>query len=98
MGLEIGQILLVFRHEQELRRSADAEPGQVGKRLVGGQPAAQIRHSRRQVGYEVGEGHGEILDDRHGWVPASALVYEPVSAALVHSAATPSAASSSGSA
>jgi hypothetical protein len=34
----------VLRHEQHLRRAADAKPGQFGERLVGQQAAAQLRH------------------------------------------------------
>ena len=38
---EIGQIVLVLRHEEHLRRAADAEPGQFAERLVGQQTPAQ---------------------------------------------------------
>ena len=41
---QIGEIGLILRHEQDLRRPADAKPGQFGKRLVRQQPAAQRRH------------------------------------------------------
>ena len=40
---EIREIGLVLRHEQHLRRTADAEPGQFGERLVRQQPPAQLR-------------------------------------------------------
>ena len=39
---ERGEIVLVRRQEQHLRRPADAEPGELGQRLVGEQPAAQL--------------------------------------------------------
>ena len=44
---EISEVGFVLRHEQQLRRPADAKPGQFGERLVGEQPAAQLRHLRR---------------------------------------------------
>ena len=39
---EIGQIVLVLRHEQRLRRPADAEPGERRQRLVREQAAARL--------------------------------------------------------
>ena len=33
--------LVIGGHEQDLRRAADPEPGQIGQRLIGQQPAAQ---------------------------------------------------------
>ena len=47
---EIGEVGLVLRHEQNLRRPADAKPGQLRERLVRQQPPAQLRHARFQVG------------------------------------------------
>ena len=52
---EIGQVRLVLRHEQNLRRSADTKPGQLGERLVGQQPPAQLRHLRGKVRNEIRE-------------------------------------------
>ena len=50
LAQKIGQIVFVLRHEQNLRRAADAEPGQLGERLVGQQPPAQFRHFCFQIG------------------------------------------------
>ncbi len=47
---KIGEIALVLRHEQHLRRAADAKPGEFGERLIGEQPPAQFRHARFQIG------------------------------------------------
>ncbi len=44
-----------------LRRAADAKPGQRRQRLVGEQPAAQLGHGGAQVGRDVGEGHERPL-------------------------------------
>ena len=60
---EIGEIGLVLGHEQHLRRPADAEPGQLGERLVGQQPAAQLRQARFQLGDQIGERH-DVTDAR----------------------------------
>ena len=43
---EISQIVFVLRHEERLRRTADAEPGELAERLVGQQPPAQFRQAR----------------------------------------------------
>ena len=39
---KIGQIVFVLRHEERLRRTADAEPGQFRERLVGQRDARAI--------------------------------------------------------
>ena len=57
MGEEIREIVLVLRHEQHLRRPADAKPGELGQRLVGEQAAAQRRHRGFERSGDVGEGH-----------------------------------------
>ena len=54
---EVREIVFVLRHEQGLRRPADAEPGEFAERLIGEQPPAQIRQARFEVGGDVGEGH-----------------------------------------
>ena len=54
---EISQIVFVLRHEERLRRTADAKPGEFAERLVGQQPPAQFRHAGFQVGHDVGEAH-----------------------------------------
>src|SRR5258708_6350901 len=46
MRQEVRQVLLVFRHEQKLRRPAHPEPCELGERLVGDEPPAQLRHLR----------------------------------------------------
>ena len=46
---EVGQVGFVGGCEQHLRRTADAEPGDVGKRGVGDEAAAQLRHQRLQI-------------------------------------------------
>ena len=38
-------------------RTADPKPGELGERLVGQQPAAQIRHRGFESGRDVGEAH-----------------------------------------
>ena len=52
---EIGEVVLVLRHEQHLRRPADAEPGQLGERLVRQQPAAQLGARGFQIGVMSGK-------------------------------------------
>ena len=54
---EIGEIGGVGRREQDLRRAADAEPRDVGERLIGNQPAAQIGQCGRQFRCQVGKAH-----------------------------------------
>ena len=54
---EIGEVVGVGRREQHLRRPADAEPGDVGKRLVGGEPAAQLGQRRCQLAGQIGKAH-----------------------------------------
>jgi len=39
---QIGEIACVLRHDQNLRRTADAKPGELGQRLVREQAAAQF--------------------------------------------------------
>ena len=63
MGKQIGEIGFVLRHEQNLRRTADAKPGQLGKRLVGqqaGRAAAGIFERRRAD--DVGKAHTAAPD------------------------------------
>ena len=50
LAQRIGQVGLVVGHEQNLRRPADAEPGQLRERLVGHQPPAHVRQARFQLG------------------------------------------------
>ena len=57
IGQRIAKVLLIFRHEQNLRRAADAKPGQLRQRLVRQQPAAQRRHFGFQLGDDVGKAH-----------------------------------------
>ena len=54
---EISEVVLVLRHEQDLRRPADAEPGEFAERLVGQEAPAQFGHLRFQFGDDVGECH-----------------------------------------
>ena len=54
---KITEVVLVLRHEQNLRRPADAKPGQLGERLVRQQPAAQLRHFCAQRGGDIGKAH-----------------------------------------
>jgi hypothetical protein len=54
---EIRKIVFVLRQEENLRRAADAKPGQLGERLVGEQPSAQVRHARFQFARDIGETH-----------------------------------------
>ena len=53
MRQEIREIALVLRHEQQLRRAADAKPGQLRQRLVGEQPPAQFGHLALQLRNEI---------------------------------------------
>jgi len=50
---EVAQIVLVGRREQDLRRAADAKPGEGRQFDMVGQLAAQRGHERLQVGQEV---------------------------------------------
>ena len=59
MDEEIGEVRFVLGHEQNLRRPADAKPGQLGERLVRHQPSAQRRHARFEIRNEVREDHGD---------------------------------------
>ncbi len=54
---KIGKIVFVCRRKQHLRRTADAKPCQLRKRLVRQQPPAQFWHRGFEVGRDVGEGH-----------------------------------------
>ena len=55
---DVGKVVLVLRHEQHLRRPADAKPGQRRQRLVGQQPPAQFWRDRFQARNDVGKRHG----------------------------------------
>src|ERR1700755_1834260 len=61
MPEEISEIVLLGGRKQNLRRPADAKPGQFGQRLVRQQPPAQFRHRGFEIGYDVGEGHACFL-------------------------------------
>src|SRR5262249_40691858 len=55
---KIPKVGLILWHEQDLRRAANAEPGQLGNRLIGEQAAAQVGHGRFEIGHDVGKcGH-----------------------------------------
>ena len=56
-GEKIGEIVLIGRREQSLRRPTDAKPRVGGERLVRGKPAAQITHLRTQRRDDVGKAH-----------------------------------------
>jgi hypothetical protein len=51
------KIRFILRHEQSLRRSTHAKPGEFGKRLIREQPPAQRRHARAQTWNEIIERH-----------------------------------------
>ena len=63
---EISEIVLVFRHEEHLRRAADAEPGEFAERLIGQQAPAQVRHARLEISGHVGKSD-------HHFLPSSAF-------------------------
>ena len=63
----MAKIALVLRHEQRLRRSADAKPGERSKRLVGEQAAAQVGERGFQGWHDVGEGHRHSFGSRAVW-------------------------------
>ena len=67
---EIGEIRLVLRHEQHLRRPADAKPGQRRQRLVRQQPPAQLRHFACRV--------GTMSERLHGGISAHNVCYAPL--------------------
>ena len=52
---EVSEVVFVRRREQHLRRTADAKPRQLRKRLVRQQPPAQIRHRGFEIGGDVGK-------------------------------------------
>ena len=54
---EIRKVVFIFRHEEGLRRTADAKPGEFSQRLIGEQPPAQFGHLRLQLGNDVGKAH-----------------------------------------
>ena len=54
---EVGKVGFVGRHEENLRRPADAKPGQRRERLIRGNASAQLRHGRGDVGGNVRKGH-----------------------------------------
>ncbi len=54
---KISQIVLVLGQKEDLRRSADPKPGELGQRLIGQEPPAQFGHARFQLGDDVGEAH-----------------------------------------
>ena len=55
---EIGEVGFVLRHEQKLRRAADAKPSEFRQRLIGEEPAAQLRHGLLQRRRQIGKRHG----------------------------------------
>src|SRR3981189_3274131 len=58
---EIGEVIFIRWREQQLRRTADPKPRQLGQRLVRQQPSAQLRHRGFEIGRDVGEGHAYLL-------------------------------------
>ena len=54
---KIGEIGFVGRQEHDLRRTADAEPGERRQRLVRREAAAQVGHRRRKRRRDVGKAH-----------------------------------------
>jgi hypothetical protein len=52
---EIGEVFLVRRREQDLRRAAGSEPCEVRERHIGQEAAAQLRHARLKISGDVGE-------------------------------------------
>ena len=54
-GEEVGEVGFIGRREQGLRRSADAEPRDVGELGSGGKAPAQIRQLGLQVGADIGK-------------------------------------------
>ncbi len=61
MGQEITEIGFVLGHEQNLRRAANAKPGELCERLVAKQSAAQTRRVLFDDGNEVGNIHPVTL-------------------------------------
>ena len=57
---EIGEVVFVSGREQDLGRSADAEPGERRERRVGGQAATQVGGERGDIGFQGGF-HGREL-------------------------------------
>src|SRR3974390_3501167 len=54
---EISEVVFVFRHEKNLRRTTNTKPGELTERLIGQQAPAQFGHPRFQVWDNVREGH-----------------------------------------
>jgi hypothetical protein len=53
----VSQIVFVFRHQQRLRRPADAEPGELGQRLIGHEPPAQLRQAGFHIRNDIRKAH-----------------------------------------
>ena len=69
LAQEIGEVGLVLRHEQNLRRPADAEPGQLRERLVGQQPPAQVAACLRFEQSGTMSGARAIAGHAHAHLP-----------------------------
>ena len=56
---KISEVVFVFRREVDLRRTADAKPGERPERLVRRHPAAQLRQAGFEIGGDVGKSHDQ---------------------------------------
>src|SRR5258708_13371458 len=74
---EIGEVIFIRWREQQLRRTADPKPRQLGQRLVLQQPSAQLRHRGFEIGRDVGEGHAYLLDQLISSSPGSLSPFPP---------------------
>ena len=66
MPEERAEIVFVLRDEQQLCRPPDPEPGQIGERLIGEEPAAQPRRAYTRVGGQIRKGAHFIHVSRTG--------------------------------
>ncbi len=65
-GEEVGEVGFIGRREQHLRRSADAEPRDVGQLGAGGDAPAQVRQPGLEVGADIGKRQRRASGS--GWV------------------------------
>src|SRR5437868_337398 len=56
---KIRKVIVVRWRKKHLRRTADTKPRQLGQRLVGEQPPAQVWHRGFKLGRDVGKGHAK---------------------------------------
>ena len=61
MRQDIGQIGLIGGREEDLRRTTDAEPGDIRHRLAGFDATAQVGEAGLQLGCQIGKTHRRTL-------------------------------------